>query len=84
MTTDTRSTRGRIVDAAHEALATEGVVNTIELIDGLDPERSESADVFAALEDLGRLVESIGDAIPDRLRPTASRYVDKRAKGTAP
>jgi len=52
----------------------------IELIDGLDPERSESADVFAALGDLGRLVEALGDAVPDRLRPAATRYVNKRAK----
>ena len=56
----------------------------IELIDGLDAERSESADVFAALGDLGRLVEAIGDAVPDRLRPAATRYVNKRAKGGAP
>ena len=55
----------------------------IELIDGLDPERSESAEVFAALGELGRLVEAIGDAIPDRLRPAASRYVNKRARGDA-
>ena len=55
----------------------------IELIDGLDAERSESAEVFAALGDLGRLVEAIGDAVPDRLRPAATRYVNKRAKGGA-
>lgn len=55
----------------------------IELIDGLDPERSESAEVFAALGELGRVVEAIGDAIPDRLRPAAARYVGKRARGGA-
>lgn len=53
----------------------------IELIDGLDPERSESTEVFAALGELGRLVEAIGDAIPDLLRPAATRYVNKRARG---
>jgi AcrR family transcriptional regulator len=53
----------------------------IELIDGLDSERSESDEVFVALGEFGRLVESLGDAIPDRLRPAATRYVNKRAKG---
>lgn len=55
----------------------------IELIDGLDPERSESAETFAALGEFGRLVESIGDAIPDRLRPAATRYINKRAEDGA-
>lgn len=55
----------------------------IELIDGLDPERSESAEVFAALGEFGGLVESIGDAIPDRLKPAATRYINKRAEDGA-
>lgn len=53
----------------------------IELIDGLDPDRSESDEVFAALRELGRLVETIGDAIPDRLRPAATRYVNRQTRG---